>query len=84
VIDRCFVSLNHVFRPQVPRCRTTERQFSRDIAPASGYLLASGRERLYTAADRGDTFRILRARDSIVSPETMKVTRPFNEWIQGT
>jgi len=40
---------------------TTERQFSRDIASASGYLLASGRERLYTAADRGDTFRILRA-----------------------
>jgi hypothetical protein len=59
-------------------------QFSRDIAPASGYLMASGSERLYTAADRGDTFRIRHAPDPIVSPQTMKATRPINEWIQGT
>src|SRR5216684_9387110 len=51
-------------------------QFSRDIAPASGYLMASGSERLYTAADPGDTFRILHARDPILSPQTMKATRP--------
>jgi hypothetical protein len=60
------MSLNRVFR----------RQFLRDIVPASGYLMASGNERLYTAADRGDTFRILLARDPIVSPQTMKATRP--------
>src|SRR6202165_967738 len=34
----------------------SKHQFSRDIAPASGYLVASGSERLYTAADRADSF----------------------------
>src|ERR1700730_16871066 len=35
--------------------RPPKHQFSRDIAPANGYLMASRRARLYTAPDRADT-----------------------------
>jgi hypothetical protein len=48
-----------------------KRQFSRDIALAGGYLMASRRWRMYTAPDRAGS-SALRS----VSQQTMKATRP--------
>ena len=58
--------------------RPPKHQFSRDIAPANGYLMASRRARLYTAPDRADTaaFRANLAARPVFPQPTTKVTRP--------
>jgi hypothetical protein len=56
-----------------------KHRFSRDIAPAGGYLMASRPVPLYTAVDRAKRplIRAAATPKSMTSQQTMKATRPL-------